>query len=63
MTRDLALEKVWKERFEEHKKSGMSIKAWCIANGFKTTTFHYWIKRFNTLEQKAAPAKIGRAHV
>lgn len=46
MVRNLALEKKWKERFEEYKKSGLSIKAWCAKNGLKTTTFHYWKKRF-----------------
>jgi hypothetical protein len=51
MVRNLALEKEWKIRFEEYKKSGLSIKAWCTKNGFKATTFQYWIKKFKASEQ------------
>lgn len=57
MARDLALEKEWKIRFEECKQSGLSIKAWCAKNGFKATTFHYWIKRFKASEQKVPSEK------
>lgn len=53
MAKDIALEHKWKERFEEYKKSGLSIKAWCLKNGLKNTTFKYWINKFNTSEQEA----------
>ena len=36
MVRNLALEKEWKIRFEEYKQSGLSIKAQCTKNGFKS---------------------------
>ena|GEM_PF-1320567 len=49
--RDIQLEKEWKVRFEEYKKSGLSVNAWCKETGFKATTFRYWIKRFSTLEE------------
>ncbi|MFZ5988870.1 MAG: IS66 family insertion sequence element accessory protein TnpA [Bacillota bacterium] len=61
--RDLNLEREWKIRFEEYKKSGLSVKAWCEKNGIKSTTFHYWIKRFNNSEQKVTPAKVQFAKV
>ena len=51
MIRDLALKKEWKKRFEEYKQSGLSINAWCSKNGFKATSFHYWIKKFKVSEQ------------
>ena len=57
MVRDLALEKDWRIRFEEYKKSGLSVKAWCARNGFKPTTFHYWIQRFKSPEQIAPTEK------
>lgn len=47
----MQLENEWKVRFEEYKKSGLSVNAWCKETGFKATTFHYWIKRFNTSEE------------
>ena len=49
--RDLQLEKEWKARFEEYKKSGLSVNTWCKEAGLKSTTFRYWIKRFSTPEE------------
>jgi len=54
--RDLNLEREWKLKFEERKKSGLSVKAWCDKNGIKPTTFHYWIKRFKTLDKSESKA-------
>jgi transposase-like protein len=63
MTRDLALEKEWKIRFEEYKQSGLSINAWCSKNSFKTTTFHYWIKKFKASKQIIPTVKAQFAEV
>lgn len=30
MARNLALEQRWRERIEEYRQSGMSVKAWCL---------------------------------
>lgn len=49
--RDLDLERKWKLKFDEYKKSGQSIKAWCKNNGIIHTTFRYWIKRFTPSEE------------
>lgn len=54
----MQLEKEWKVRFEEYKKSGLSVNAWCKETGFKATTFHYWIKRFNTSEEPSAKTQF-----
>jgi hypothetical protein len=37
MVKNLDLEKEWKIRHQEYKNSGLSIKAWCTKNGFKST--------------------------
>ncbi len=58
----MQLENEWKIRFEEYKKSGLSVNAWCKETGLKATTFHYWIKRFNTSEEDP-PAKTQFAEV
>lgn len=63
MVRNLALEKEWEIRFKEYKKSGLSIKAWCGKNGFKATTFHYWLKKFKASEQIAPTVNAQFAEV
>jgi len=45
------LEKEWKARFDDYKKSGLSVNAWCRKAGLKSTKFRYWIKRFSTPEE------------
>lgn len=52
MAKDIALEHKWRERFEEYKQSGLSIKAWCLKNGIKNSTFKYWINKFNKSDQE-----------
>lgn len=49
--RDLELERKWKLKFDEYKKSGQSVKTWCKNNGIIHTTFRYWIKRFTSAEE------------
>ena len=49
--RDLDLERKWKIKFDEYKKSGQSVKGWCKNNGIIHTTFRYWIKRFTPSEE------------
>jgi hypothetical protein len=63
MARDLASEKEWEIRFKEYKKSGLSINAWCTQNGFKGSTFHYWVKKFKAQEQIAPAVKAQFAEV
>ncbi len=36
---------LWKQRLEEHKESGLSISAWCVQQGLKAPTFHYWSRK------------------
>ena len=63
MIRDLALKKEWKIRFEEYKQSGLSINSWCSKNGFKASTFHYWIKKFKVSAQIIPAEKAQFAEV
>lgn len=49
--RDLTQEKKWRDRIEECRQSGLSIKGWCQQNGLKDTAYHYWVKRFKFLDQ------------
>ncbi|OLN28666.1 IS66 family insertion sequence element accessory protein TnpA [Desulfosporosinus metallidurans] len=54
MARDLALEQQWRDRIEEYRQSGLSVKAWCQQNGLKNTAYHYWVKKLKILEQQEA---------
>ena len=54
MARDLALEQRWRDRIEECRQSGLSVKAWCLQNELRNTTYHYWVKKFKLLEQQEA---------
>lgn len=63
MVRNIALAKEWKMRFEQYEQSGLSIKAWCTKNGFKATTFQYWMKKFKASEQIVPTSKVQFAEV
>jgi len=54
MARDLALEQSWRDRIEECRLSGLSVKEWCLQNGLKNTSYHYWVKKFKIMEQQEA---------
>ena len=38
---------LWKERVEDFKSSGLSIKKWCELNNIKYYQMLYWIKKYN----------------
>jgi len=54
MVRDLDLEQHWRARIEACRQSGLSVKAWCLQNGLKNTSYHYWVKKFKIMEQQVA---------
>lgn len=63
MAKDAALEYRWKQRVEEYRQSGLSIRDWCRKNEFKETTFKYWIYKFNNSEQNSSSANTDFAEV
>ena len=63
MAKDAALENKWKQRVEEYRQSGLSIRDWCRKNKFKETTFKYWIYKFNNSEQNSSSANTDFAEV
>ena len=63
MAKDAALEDKWKQRVEEYRQSGLSIRDWCRKNKFKETTFKYWIYKFNNSEQNSSSANTDFAEV
>jgi hypothetical protein len=47
----------WKEHIERWRSSGMTQKDYCLGNGLKWSTFHYWRKR---LHEPATPVSLIR---
>lgn len=43
--RDLVKEKVWREKLENFKNSGLSQSEWCKRNNEKMHCFKYWLQR------------------
>jgi hypothetical protein len=63
MAKDVALELKWKQRVEEYRQSGLSIRDWCRKNEFKETTFKYWIYKFNDSEKNSPSTNTDFAEV
>lgn len=39
------IETEWQNRFEEQKRSGLSISEWCRRKGIRANRYYYWWKR------------------
>lgn len=51
----------WEQRIEAFKKSGMSIRAWCLAQGIPPSTFRSRLQKTSPLkfiELKPSPRRI-----
>ena len=46
------LKDIWKQRFNDWKKSGLSKSKWCAQNNLNIHQLYYWFKRFKTDENK-----------
>jgi len=43
---------LWRSRLSEQKTSGLSINAWCLANGIRRTLFYRWrdnIRKYDSI--------------
>ena len=49
----------WAQQVDECQKSGLSVSAWCKANGIRTNTYYYRLKqvRESTLEKHQPEAE------
>lgn len=52
MTR-IELRAMWRQRIEAFYESGMSVRAWCRAQGIKEHQARYWLRRFSPARQAA----------
>jgi hypothetical protein len=53
MVRNEKIKSEWKDRVNKFTNSGLSMRKWCEANGYKLCTLHYWIKKFKDIENKS----------
>lgn len=42
---------LWRARFSDQKNSGLSINAWCLANGVRRTLFYRWREKISRYDQ------------
>jgi hypothetical protein len=42
---------LWRARFSDQKNSGLSINAWCLANGIRRTLFYRWRDKIGRYDQ------------
>jgi hypothetical protein len=42
---------LWRTRFFDQKNSGLSINAWCLANGVRRTLFYRWREKIGRYDQ------------
>ena len=57
MTRDLALERTWRERMRQFDKSGLSIRQFCEQKGLVNHQFSWWRRELKRRAAKSVPGK------
>jgi transposase len=55
-----ATRQLWAERLARFPDSGLSVAAFCSAEGVSTTSFFYWKRQFQTATPAAATAAAPR---
>ena len=46
--RDPVRERVWRERVDRWRASGLSVREFCVRNGLTEPTFHFWKRELRT---------------
>lgn len=45
-------EAMWLDRVQAYRASGLSINHWCKENAVKSSSFHYWLKKFSEHDEQ-----------
>jgi transposase len=53
-----ATRQLWAERLDRFPDSGLSVAAFCSAEGVSTNSFFYWKRQFQTAASAAAPPRF-----
>jgi len=46
--RNESTRQAWRARIQEQSNSGLGIRPWCVREGIRESSFHYWRKRLAT---------------
>jgi hypothetical protein len=57
------LRKQWKDRIESYRSSGLTMSAWCSANGFTLDQLKYWLYKGKKKETPATAPQSTPAFV
>lgn len=48
----------WKKLISECQNSGMTVRAWCVQNGFKEQSYYYYLKKIREQAIKDLPVPM-----
>lgn len=61
--RDLGLEPQWRERMEQWRASGLSVREFCLRRGLVETAFYYWRRELGARDVAAARVSSAKSAV
>ena len=56
LQRDVKREQIWRCHLEHQRSSGVTVRAYCLANALRETSFFYWKKEIAKRDRESAPA-------
>jgi hypothetical protein len=58
--RDVGKERFWRDVIQRHKRSGLTISAFCLENDFSESSFHAWRRTIaeRDLQTKQTPPSV-----
>jgi hypothetical protein len=56
LQRDLKREQIWRRHLEQQRSSGVTVRAYCLANALRETSFFYWKKEIAKRDREAVSA-------
>lgn len=54
LQRDLKREQIWRRHLEQQRTSGVTVRAYCLANALRETSFFYWKKEIAKRDRETA---------
>ena len=61
LQRDLKRELIWRRHLEQQRSSGVTVRAYCLANTLRETSFFFWKKEIARRDREAASSPAASA--
>ena len=61
LQRDLKRELIWRRHLEQQRSSGVTVRAYCLANTLRETSFFYWKKEIARRDRESASSAASSA--